>query len=333
MRIERSVTSVSWIPSESIPGFMKLAFKARVSHYDQPPPAVLEDLDALRRADRFRFANELRAWIEVGEDGQITDFGYSGRGHMGSTTMRLGPTSVTFAGIARPDLQSPPEIGPNWVRFVQTAGGRTGAPAPQPVLRPPFITPVLPDVWTTLALVIRSEGTCEHEVVGASPFPRHWIYDENGRLVKKVSVASFRGWVNSVSGRRNPWRGKDAQPLVSEAESELERLLSGQLMQGDRAVRHLRAGEHLVTEGDSDREIYLVLDGLLEVEVGGRVVGRVGPGAIVGERSHLHGRRTATLRAVTPCRVAESQPERFHPDHMQQLAASHRAEEKGTEAE
>jgi CRP-like cAMP-binding protein len=120
---------------------------------------------------------------------------------------------------------------------------------------------------------------------------------------------------------------------VSAAESELERLLSGQLMQGDRAVRQLRAGERLVTEGDSDREIYLVLDGLLEVEVGGRVVGRVGPGAIVGERSHLHGRRTATLRAVTPCRVAESQPERFQPDHMQQLAESHRAEEADTEAE
>jgi len=327
MRIERSVTSVSWIPSESVPGFMKLAFKVRVSHYDPPPPDRLEDLDAMREADRFRFANELRAWIEVDEGGKITEFGYSGRGHMGSTIMHLGPTSVTFAGIPRPDIQSPPEIGPNSVRFIQTAGGRTGAPAPQPVLRPPFVTPVLPVVWTTLALTIHSDGRCEHEVLGASPFPRHWIYDESGRLVRKVSVASFRGWVNTVSGRRNPWRGHDDRPLVSEAESELERLLSGQLMQGNPALRTLRAGERLVTEGDPDRELYLILDGLLEVEVGGRVVGRVGPGAIVGERSHLDGKRTATLRAVTACRVAEASPQSFEADKLKQLAASHRAEE------
>ena len=328
MRIERSVTSVSWIPSESVPGFMKLAFKARVSHYDQPPPDRLDDLEALQQADRFRFANELKAWIEVDESGKITDFGYSGGGRMGSTTMHLGPTSVTFAGIPRPDIKNPPQIGPNWVRFVQTTGGRTGAPAPQPVLRPPFVTPVLPVVWTTLALTIHADGRCEHEVEGASPFPRHWIYDENGRLVRKVSVASFRGWVNTVSGRRNPWRGYDNRPLVSEAESELERVLSGELMQGGPELRELKVGERLVTEGDPDREVYLILDGLLEVEVGGRVVGRVGPGAIVGERSHLDGRRTATLRAVTSCRVAEATPERFASEQLKQLAASHRAEDE-----
>jgi CRP-like cAMP-binding protein len=44
---------------------------------------------------------------------------------------------------------------------------------------------------------------------------------------------------------------------------------------------------------------------MLQVEIDGKPVAEVGPGAIVGEMALLQeGRRTATLRAVTPCRVA-----------------------------
>ena len=70
MRIESSVTSLSWIPSEAVKGMTRLPFDMGVAHYDPPPPDVLEDLEALRKADRFRFANALRAWIEV-EDGRV----------------------------------------------------------------------------------------------------------------------------------------------------------------------------------------------------------------------------------------------------------------------
>ncbi len=59
MRIESSVTSISWIPSEAITGMTKMPFEAGVTHYDEPPPDVIDGLDALRAADRFRFANEL----------------------------------------------------------------------------------------------------------------------------------------------------------------------------------------------------------------------------------------------------------------------------------
>jgi hypothetical protein len=65
MRIEPSATSLSWIPYEAIKGMTKLPFERSVTHYDEPPPDVIFDLEALRRADRFRFANELRAWIDV----------------------------------------------------------------------------------------------------------------------------------------------------------------------------------------------------------------------------------------------------------------------------
>ena len=81
MRHERTITSISWIPSEAVSGMAKLGTKMGVAHYDLPPPDHIGtdrcDLDELRPPDRFRFANQLRAWIEV-EDGQIVDHGYAG---------------------------------------------------------------------------------------------------------------------------------------------------------------------------------------------------------------------------------------------------------------
>ena len=73
MRIERAVTTVSWIPSDSLSGMLKAGEKLRLAHHDEPPPDQIGSpaqplLDELRDADRFRFANLLRAWVEV-EDG------------------------------------------------------------------------------------------------------------------------------------------------------------------------------------------------------------------------------------------------------------------------
>src|SRR5437899_1279989 len=48
MRVESSVTSLSWIPSEAVTGANKPVFEIGVAHYDDPPPDVLADLDELR---------------------------------------------------------------------------------------------------------------------------------------------------------------------------------------------------------------------------------------------------------------------------------------------
>ncbi|HVR13378.1 MAG TPA: hypothetical protein VMS41_06340, partial [Gaiellaceae bacterium] len=79
MRVEGSVTAISWIPSEAIEGLPKLPFELGVGHYDEPPPDRLEqgDLGRLRDADRFREANLLEAWIDV-EDGAIVGAAYRG---------------------------------------------------------------------------------------------------------------------------------------------------------------------------------------------------------------------------------------------------------------
>ena len=58
VRIESSVTSVSWIPREAIEGMVKLPFELGVAHYDQPPPDRLDDLDGLLASSAIRFANE-----------------------------------------------------------------------------------------------------------------------------------------------------------------------------------------------------------------------------------------------------------------------------------
>src|SRR3954471_1295029 len=128
MRIESSVTTVSWIPSEAVSGpVLKGTFDSGITAYDDPPPDVIDDLEAWRAAGMFRFANNLAAWAEI-EGGRIVDAGYSGGGMMGSTTVRVAKLRATFQPVALPDIQREPERTDTAVKFVQTTGGRTGLP-------------------------------------------------------------------------------------------------------------------------------------------------------------------------------------------------------------
>ena len=109
-----------------------MPFELGVTHYDQIPPDQIEDLEELRRTDRFREANELRAFIEV-EDGRIVGYGHLGQGHIGATTVRVGPSAIRFPAVHLPDIRPEPDVTPTSVRFVQTVGGRMGLPTPRPV--------------------------------------------------------------------------------------------------------------------------------------------------------------------------------------------------------
>jgi hypothetical protein len=329
MRIESSVTAISWIPSEAIEGLARIPFDLGVTHYDQPPPDQIDDLEALRRADRFREANELRAFIEV-EDGGVVDYGHLGKGHLGSTTVRAGPAAIRFPAAQLPDLRPDPEVGSTSVRFVQTVGGRMGLPTPRPVPHRPFFQFWSAIAWTTLALTINADGSSEHELVGASTFPRHWIYDASGKLVEKSAVIDFKQWFNNAFGERTPWGDYDSPALVREVESGLERLMSTTIMRGGTKpkLRSLQPDEILVRQGEPGRTVFLVLDGILAVEVDGKPVAEVAPGAIVGERAVLEGGvRTATLRATTRARVAEAAPDQLAESDLETLAAGHRRED------
>jgi hypothetical protein len=328
-RIESCVTALSWIPSEAIEGPSKLPFELGMTHYDVPPPDRIDDLEGLRQADRFREANELRAYVEV-DDGQIVGHGHLGQGHIGATTVRLGPAAIRFPAVHLPDIRPEPEIGPTAVRFVQTVGGRMGLPTPRPVPHKPYLQFWPSVAWTTLALTIHADGSSSHELVGASPFPRHWIYDRDGVLVQKSGVVDFKKWFNDSFGDRTPWGAYDSPAIVSAVESAMERQMSAAIMRGGAkpAIRTVEAGESLVTQGKAATQIYLILDGIFLVEVDGREVAEIGPGAVVGERAAQEGGiRTATLRATTRARVAEASPDVLDTQELGALAATHRREE------
>ncbi|CAA9266792.1 MAG: hypothetical protein AVDCRST_MAG50-3190 [uncultured Acidimicrobiales bacterium] len=330
MRIESSAISVSWIPSEAIGGLPKLPLDLGVMHHDAPPPDSIDDLAALAEAGAFRFANELRAWIEV-EDGRIVDRGQTGRGHIASTVLQLGSRSAAFPAVAFPDLRPEPVVSATSVRFVQTSGGRTGVPAPRTVKRPPFVQFAAPTAWTTLALTLHADGSSEYEVVGASPFPRHWIYDSTGRLVAKTGTIDFREWYHSAFGLHTPWGDEDSPALVTVAETALERELSVAIMQkGPKPeVVSVRPGDVLVEQGATGDELFVLLDGVLVVEVDGQQVAEVGPGAVLGERARLEGgTRTSTLRAVTRCKVAATSADHIDLTALSELTLGHRREEQ-----
>ena len=92
--------------------------------------------------------------------------------------------------------------------------------------------------------------------------------------------------------------------------------------------RTLDAGEALVTQGEEGGDLFLVLDGVLAVEVDGEALAEVGPGALLGERALLEGGvRTATLRATTRCRVAVLEADQIDLEELRQVSAGHRREE------
>jgi hypothetical protein len=333
MRVESSVTSLSWIPSEAVTGLNRAVFESGVAHYDDPPPDTIDDLDALHAADRFRFANRLEAWIDV-EDGTIRAAGYGAGGIMGSTTIRLGGRNATFAAVALPELRAEPVLTGSSARFVQTYGGRTAIPAPRRVKHPPFVQFRAPLVWTTLALTIRADGTSESELVGASRFPRHWLYGADGTLEAKVGLADFKAWVQHSFGKHTPWGDEDSPAFITAVETALERELAGLIMRGGTKpeIRSLEQGALLTEQGSPGDEVFLLLDGVLAVEVDGTSLAEVGPGAILGERAVIEGGvRSSTLRATTKCRVAAVRGDRLHPDALAKVAEGHRRETRASE--
>ena len=338
MRIESSVTALSWIPSEAITGLSKIPFSTGVAHYDQAPPDRLEqdparqlaELESLRKDDRFRFANVLDAWIEV-EDGRIVDHGQGGGGLIGSTTMKVAGQSATFSAFALHDLTKEPEVGDGWVRFSQSAGGRTGVPTPRHVNRPPFVQIDAPLAWSTLTLTMHSDGKVEPELSGASSFPRHWVYGHDGAIIAKTGLINFKDWYRTAFGKHSPWGDEDSPALVSEVESALERVLSRELMANGAKpkILQIKAGKTLVEQGDRGDDLFLLLDGVLTVEVDGEPLADLGPGALLGERAGLDGgRRTCTLRAVTRCKVAKARAASIDADRLREVSDGHRREDQ-----
>ncbi len=333
MRVESAITTISWIPSEAVTGPLnKPIFDSGVTHYDEPPPddiGALPPLGTWLKEDRFRFANRLGAAIDV-TDGEITGTEYTGGLFLNSTRLRIGGREITFQPFALPTRQEEPEVGDGWARFTQTVGGQPGLPAPRRVNHPPFFQLRGPVVWTTLQLTLHVDGSVEHRLVGASGFPRHWVYGPDGTLEKKAGLTEFKDWYRHAFGKHTPWGDEDSPTLVTEVETALERELAGQIMAKDRkpTTRRFKEGELLTQQGAPGDEVFLLLDGVLRAEVDGELVAELGPGAILGERAVLEdGTRTASLRAVTAGRIAVAGKADIDRDALAALAEGHHRED------
>jgi hypothetical protein len=317
MRIDSSATAITWLPFEALDRIPVVPLELAVAHYDEPPPEVLPELDELRRQDAFREANELRAWIEV-SGGEIVDYGQSGRSMIGDGP-ELEARQVSFAAVEFPVIQPEPEVGDGWARFTQTVGGRIGLPAPRPVVGRPYFHVGAVSAWTTLEVVLRADGTSEPRFVAASPFPRHSLYGSDGRLVDVFGAVEFE------LGDGTPWGDERTPAFATAVESELERRLAASILRyGVKLVRRRVArGETLVEQGQPGHEVFVLLDGVFDVEIDGAVVAQVGSGAILGERAVLgEGCRTATLRAVRSSRVAVIGPEQVSRRDLVEISLS-----------
>ena len=263
------------------------------------------------------------------EEGRIASCAHEGGGLVGSTTFRFGPKDVVVPGVAFETLQPDPEVGDGYVRFVQTVGGRAGFPAPRRVSRKPFFRIHSATAWTTLALTIRADGSSEHELVGASPFPRHWIYDHNGEVVQKAGTIDFKTWYRESHGDQTPWGDEESDVFVTQAETALERQIARDLIREDVPLqrRTLDVDDTLVEQGEPGDELFLLLDGVLVADVDGDEVAEIGPGAILGERALLEGgKRMATLRARTRCRVGVIPAGAVAREALEQIATGRRRE-------
>src|SRR5207244_12070879 len=105
-----------------------------------------------------------------------------------------------------------------------------GARARRGVPRPPFFQRSAPRAGTPLSPTLYSDGRTECEVLGASPFPRHWIYDHEGKLAAKSGLIDFKDWSKHAFGERTPWGAEDSPAIVTAVETALERELSFLIM-------------------------------------------------------------------------------------------------------
>jgi hypothetical protein len=305
MRFTAEATCLSWIPRTAVEGAFKLAFGLGVAHYDNPPPDTSPDVEGLLHADAIRFANQLGVWIDV-EDGRIVGQGMTGGGRLGSTTVRLRRTGLTFVAVPLPDLVAPPEVLMDRVRFRQTCGGHTGAPVPRAVRNAPFIRVSAPLAWSTIVLTVHADGTSESEIADASLFPRHYLYDSGGRLTHKSALIRYKDWLRRSEEQQSPWAGVHQAVPMAGVKAEAERSLADTiLVSGRYNQERLSAGAMLSSVSIRDDQVAVLLDGLMVVLIDDEPAVELGPGAVLDPSNRSEeSKRHAKIRAQTAARLA-----------------------------
>lgn len=68
--------------------------------------------------------------------------------------------------------------------------------------------------------------------------------------------------------------------------------------------KDLESGETIITEGSTGEDMFIILDGNVQVHKGNIKMAKLGPGAYFGEMSLIDKvKRSATIKTITPCKV------------------------------
>jgi hypothetical protein len=313
-----------------VEGVFELPFGHGIAHYDKPPPDNSPDVDALLDADAIRFANQVRAWIEV-RDGQICDHGMTGGGRLGSTTVRLRKRGHTFAGIALPDLVAQPEVFADRVRFRQTCGGHTGAPVPRAISHPPFVRVSAPLAWTTIVLTLYADGSSESKIADASAFPRHYLYDSAGQLTHKSALIRYKDWMHQSEQRRSPWAGVHEPVPTTQVKQQAERSLADTILVSASYEQYqLPAGAMLGSHPIRDDQVAVLLDGLMVILIDDEPAVEIGPGSIFDPSTRIaESKQHAKILARTTARFALLSRSDVDSDALHEVASEQASHVRG----
>ena len=313
MRIESSVTAVSWIPSEAITAKVVQASRWRwaSSHYDEPLPDHIDDLVALRDADKFRFGNVLQSldrrqrrrrdprlrllrWRRYRRD-HAASSARSER-HLrrhGVSRPPAGARRHAHLGHLRPDLRRLHRCAD--AAPCQRAAVRAVAGADRVVDAVAHNQQRRHVATASSSAPARSRGTgCTTTTWTSWP-----------RRASSISTDWFRHSFDNHS----PWGDEDSPAFVTTIETALERELSHTLMRAGKPSprsRKLKKGEHPRRAGRRrPRDVPACSTACSKCRSTGRRSASSVPGPCSANvRCSKAAQRTATLKTLTKCRVA-----------------------------
>ena len=168
--------------------------------------------------------------------------------------------------------------------------------------------------------------------MGASGFPRHWVYGDDGRLEAKSGLTDLKNWLghrlrhqarHGATPTRRRWSPRSRPSSSAE--------LSTELMQGGAKpeVRSSTPARALVRRASPATELFVLLDGVVAIEVDGDPVAEIGPGAVSanGPRSRAACAPRPSVPS-RPCRVAVAAADQIDRVRLAELAEGHRREDQ-----
>ncbi len=254
------------------------------------------------------------------------------RDHGGSDHGSARARGVTFAAVELPELRDDPVVTGDRARSCRrTVGARApctatrAAPSVRAVPRASRLDHALAHDPRRRDQQLRARrARAVSHGTGSTTTPAIWRQGGTRRLQAVVPTTRSAG--HAVGRRRTAPRSSPRSRLRSNESSPDTSCAVG------RSRRSARSSPATLTEqGKPGNEVYLVLDGVLAVDVDGKPLNEFGPGAILGERAVLEGgNRTvdaACGHAVPGCRRAgrSTRPVGARGDQPGVTAASTRA--------